>query len=281
MPDRLLRAIDAATREQDRVSAAFARELAGVLRETERRLRALLDEVQRGSTSATVQAAQLVRVRGEIRSLLTLSGYDALAGAATGAALDRIAARVLATRELAGAAAALGPEAEGVLGALRALHLEDLFVEGDVLSRAISQAVTRGMLGAQSPSAIIRSVATELDVAERKVATLYDTAVTVYARQVEAAQAGNDEDTAFLYAGPVDEVTRDFCLERVGKVYLRSEIDAMDNGQLPDVYLTAGGYSCRHVWVEISRFSELQDLVGTDKRIPEVQDQIERVQEAA
>jgi hypothetical protein len=57
--------------------------------------------------------------------------------------------------------------------------------------------------------------------------------------------------------------------EHVGKVYTRAEIDAMDNGQIDNVFLTGGGYNCRHVWMEVSKFSELQDYVDTDQR-PEV-----------
>lgn len=281
MPDKLLRAIDAATREQDRVSAAFARELASVLRDVERQVRALLDQADAGGTGAAVQAGQLLRIRDRLHQVLRASGFDELAAAATSEGFTRITSRTLATRRIAGAAATLGPQVSLTLGALRALHLEDLFTEGEVLTRAITQAVTRGMLGAQAASDIIRDVAETLEVSERKVATLYDTAVTVYARQIEALQASPGDDTAFLYAGPVDDVTRDFCLDIVGKVFTRAEIDEMDNEQLPDVFLTGGGYNCRHTWVEISKFSELQDLVGTGRRVPEIEEQLQRAKEAA
>lgn len=55
----------------------------------------------------------------------------------------------------------------------------------------------------------------------------------------------------FEYVGPDDDKTREFCAERVGEVFTRSEIASWDNGQgLPaDVYL--GGYNCRHQLVAI------------------------------
>jgi hypothetical protein len=99
-----------------------------------------------------------------------------------------------------------------------------------------------------------------LDHSEPQIRTLYDTSVSIFGRQVEALQAGDDPDTTFAFFGPVDEKTRDFCLEHVGKVYTRAEIDALDNGQIDNCFLTAGGFSCRHSWVEVSKFSELQDL---------------------
>ena len=105
MPKQLLRSIGATAAEQDRISAAFARQLSAVLRETERRIHALLLRVREQSTSAKVQAAQALRVRNQLRDILREAGYDQLVDVATGAALDRVAKRVLTTRGVAGAAA--------------------------------------------------------------------------------------------------------------------------------------------------------------------------------
>jgi hypothetical protein len=52
----------------------------------------------------------------------------------------------------------------------------------------------------------------------------------------------------FLYVGPVDSVTRDFCLSHVGRVYSRAEIEDMDNGQTENVFTDGGGWNCRHTW---------------------------------
>lgn len=57
----------------------------------------------------------------------------------------------------------------------------------------------------------------------------------------------------YRFEGPKDKLTRPFCkrmLERTKREGLtRAEIDALDNGQLPNVFFTAGGYRCRHQWV--------------------------------
>jgi hypothetical protein len=81
----------------------------------------------------------------------------------------------------------------------------------------------------------------------------------------------SNPDDVFAYMGPLDRKTRPFCYERVGKVFTLDEIDTMDNGQLPNTFLTAGGYNCRHRFIAISKFSELRDLVGTSQRMPEVE----------
>jgi hypothetical protein len=75
----------------------------------------------------------------------------------------------------------------------------------------------------------------------------------------------------FIYVGPVDERLRPFCRGHVGKVYTRAQIDALDNGQLPNTFLTGGGWNCRHVWHAVSKFSEARELAGTGKRLPEVE----------
>jgi hypothetical protein len=55
----------------------------------------------------------------------------------------------------------------------------------------------------------------------------------------------------YKYLGPYDIFTRPFCghLLEVGKSYTRSQIDEMDNGQIPNVLISAGGWRCRHQWV--------------------------------
>jgi hypothetical protein len=92
---------------------------------------------------------------------------------------------------------------------------------------------------------------------------------------VEALKAGDDPETRYAYLGPVDTKVRPFCRQHVGKVYTRAEIDALDNGQLNNVFLTGGGYNCRHVWNEVSKYSELYDYAGTERRVPEVRDDLD------
>ncbi|MBM3767825.1 MAG: hypothetical protein FJW32_20750 [Acidobacteria bacterium] len=57
----------------------------------------------------------------------------------------------------------------------------------------------------------------------------------------------------YRYEGPKDKLTRPFCQRLLARTkregLTRAEIDALDNGQLPDAFHTAGGYRCRHQWV--------------------------------
>jgi hypothetical protein len=52
----------------------------------------------------------------------------------------------------------------------------------------------------------------------------------------------------FLYTGPADPKNRAFCMQHVGKTYTKEQILNMSNDQGTVVWLTCGGYKCRHRW---------------------------------
>jgi hypothetical protein len=88
-------------------------------------------------------------------------------------------------------------------------------------------------------------------------ARLADTAMTVFYRSISERgfadiERGLPADSIrYKYYGPLDRLTRPFCahLEESGKTYSRAEIDLMNNHQLPNVFLTCGGFRCRHMWL--------------------------------
>lgn len=89
------------------------------------------------------------------------------------------------------------------------------------------------------------------NVATTAISTFYRTIADLGYQKIEA-----ESDLTFKYVGPpsTDPVERPFCKHlmrqtEAGKTFTRAEIDEMDNGQLPDVFATGGGYSCRHSWL--------------------------------
>jgi hypothetical protein len=117
---------------------------------------------------------------------------------------------------------------------------------------------------------LVSTSATCSTPASPRARTLYDTAVSTFSRQVGLLHTTGEADELFYYAGPVD---RDASVlsERVGKVFSRAEIDQMDNGQLPDVLVTGGGYNCRHTFKAVSVLDdELRQLHETGGRLPHV-----------
>ena len=91
-------------------------------------------------------------------------------------------------------------------------------------------------------------------------ANLAETAVSSYYRMVtdRGFQIIEEDLPSFkiryTYEGPLDKLNRPFCLKveqqaRNGKTWTRTQINQMDNKQLPNVFVTGGGYRCRHQWI--------------------------------
>lgn len=72
------------------------------------------------------------------------------------------------------------------------------------------------------------------------------TALQVFDQTVINTQAKGLGFNLWLYTGPDDVVTRPFCDQMVNRVFPTDAIKESDNGQLPNVQMSRGGYNCRH-----------------------------------
>jgi len=248
----------------DRLSARFARQLAQVLRELERTVSGLM--LPGAPTSAVIQAAEAQALRTQIGAALVQAGYGDLVSAAVGQPFNRVADLVAAMRLLPAV-----PTAAAQIAAVRTIHLAELLGEGQRLTESLQRAAVRGVVGTTPRRRLLSDLARTIDRSEAQIATLYDTTVSIYGREVEAASATPGKATRFVYLGPVDDKTRPWCLQYVGRVLNRQEIDGLDNGQIGPVFLTGGGWRCRHQWTEISQASELVSLHKSKGRLPEMQ----------
>lgn len=105
-------------------------------------------------------------------------------------------------------------------------------------------------------SDLIETITTKVDASIARQATNADTAaITFYRNMSDSAFTKLEQklgiDFKYVYNNPVDEKTRDFCLDlmEADKSYERDEIDAMDNGSdLSDVWISCGGFNCRGQW---------------------------------
>lgn len=108
------------------------------------------------------------------------------------------------------------------------------------------------------------------DRIQRDVQTELNTSAIAFNRAVTAAKANDLGLDLWLYIGPDDKITRDFCKEvlngtidnkkRSVPVYTTAEIQDMDNDQGLDVLVYGGGYNCRHQWRPITR--DLAEKLG-------------------
>lgn len=96
-----------------------------------------------------------------------------------------------------------------------------------------------------------KSIPQAAAVADTAQSTFYRTIADQGFRKIEKARGG---PLRYKYYGPDDKLNRPFCRHLLaaqdeGKTYTRADIAAMDNRQLPNVFLTGGGYRCRHQWI--------------------------------
>lgn len=267
----LLTEAEKLARVTEEMSSSYALELSRVLRDLERQLRSLAIDALAGSKTALSRAVRAAKLRKQVQQALEASGYPELADAFTSWRLDTLVAQVEKLRGAAKLAQFSTSDLSRIL-ALKDLARLDLLKQGAEISHAIWRTVAYGLITQRPASQLLQDLADAIDVEIAEARTLYDTTVNVFARQIEASKSR--EGDVYAYMGPADIKTRPFCHQHVGKVYTKDEIDAMENGQLPNVFLTGGGYNCRHQWIAVSKVSELRDLVGTDQRMPEVEKQL-------
>lgn len=128
---------------------------------------------------------------------------------------------------------------------LRAAYKIDFSSVEDKLNFSVEQEFTK-ILRSDSSYSNLRSKLLKKDIGEFQASTLANTAVAQFdnAYMIENAQQAGIEK--FIYDGTIIATTRDFCRERVGKIFTLAELENMDNGQGLPVIPSLGGYNCRH-----------------------------------
>ena len=98
----------------------------------------------------------------------------------------------------------------------------------------------------------ISSLSQKMKSATGRQLTEVNTKLSMYGRGVTAAMAEEAGLNYYLYTGPIDGITRDFCRPLVDKVVSESQMKKLNNRQgLPEK--TGGcGYNCRHSWSPVS-----------------------------
>lgn len=271
-------------RLQDALVQSFADELEQALILLNSRLRRLLRQfdTEGGRLVGTlVSIGQAMAMREAILDALEDAGYTRVLRDAVDAPLDRLAAEVLRTNRTAGLAATQSRYAVEALAAFKELRLAQLLDLAEDTASAVWRTVLDGVIGARPVDDLLDDLIDVLDASRSVAQRTYDTAVSIYTREVGLLHSTGEPGELFLYVGPVDGKTRPFCLERVGKVYTRAEIDQWDNGQLSNPLVTGGGYNCRHVARRVSVLDdEVAALVATGERLPEVEAQLAALEAA-
>jgi hypothetical protein len=264
---KLQRAVEKDAALIDALTDSFADELSVVLDLLKTKIRGLVKKIQadpNGRMVATQQNLALaLRLRADLIRVLDDAGYTQLALKATDAPLDRLAAQVLKGGV---EAVRLGAYDLDALVAMKEIRFAQILKVGEDIAANLWRVTLDGVLGARPVTDLVDDISDLLDTSAKQARTLYDTMTSTFSRQVGQIGTTGEPDEAFLYVGPDDIKTRDFCAERVDKVFSREEIEDWDNGNMDgDPFLVCGGWNCRHQLRRVSAIdSELLDLMDTD-----------------
>lgn len=266
-PQKARRQAAALDREISRTVAGFEANLARVWVQVRNRIVRLTNQLiaEKGRVVSTAVNLGVARtVAAELQRTLREAGYEDLVASALETMGD------LAKYQGLGQTRVLRVErtqawSADTLTAFHDIKLRELVQVSEAAIGRIEQTLLRGIVGAQDRGELLNELLAELELSLPQARTIYDTALSEFSRIAVTSTATGASDEAFLYSGPIDGLTRPFCLELVGKVYARSEIDAMDNGQLDNTLITGGGYNCRHTWLPVPPGDDLEALAGTGK----------------
>jgi len=225
----------------------------------------VLQKALKGNAEAKARAVRGLTLLTDIREALTNAGLDDFIETSSTTAVQQMAQALKRRTKVAGIQEFIMPNAKRI-AALADVGAANLFELNLNIATALNRAVSLWSLTVTDQDAILRDLASIMKDNFNEAQTLFDTQVSIYGRQLEAMSTENEgPQQAFLYTGPVDGRTRDWCLERVGRVFTRADIEAMDNNQLPNPFITGGGYNCRHSWLPVEG-ADIEALVGTSKR---------------
>lgn len=161
--------------------------------------------------------------------------------------------------------AAAGFDANDFFGGIDRVGVETLIKSDfDKISTTISRYGTD--VKAQVARSVLVGQRIELDALQetigartaRHISAEINTGMSAFNRTVTVTKAKDlvGENPSFLYLGPNDQTTRDFCrgvlTRRTPPIYTLREIESLSNGQLEPVITYGGGYNCRHEWRPIS-----------------------------
>lgn len=249
-----------------------------VIAEFEKRLDAIIEKASASvldSLSEDLVQTETGRIAGGLANRRWLGNVDTMfRRAMKDEGFDRLAAAFvqqfpgqlpLLTKTLAHLSKALGTNfAAGKL--LNPSDIEQLANQQRQTLESLRQTVAEvGVLAKQRalaqynglrPSQLERLLEKTFEISSGRARTLAATGMSIWYRQATAlslAKIEKETPLAYTYDGPNDSLTRPFC-EAIklamgqGRTWKRQEIDAMTNGQLPNVFESCGGFNCRHQW---------------------------------
>ena len=128
------------------------------------------------------------------------------------------------------------------------------------MAQVIKKEVVNGIISGSPVQTVVEAVRGQGALSRRQLQTLIDTSMNEYSRSVTKVMIDKmPANIKYQYIGALDGKTRPECLKMMSAGDLtKAEIEAKFGS---NVFISGGGYNCRHKW-EIA----LQDKFGHDPK---------------
>ena len=152
-----------------------------------------------------------------------------------------------------------GSISEESLQALISIDKSFFLGESKRMANTLKQQLARGIVAGATENELKKGILEGFGGVLRpdQAQTLANTSLNSYSRSVTELMAESmPDDTKYYYQGPIDDRTRDICLDMVGAGELtKEEIDS----QYPATFTDGGGFNCRHRWTMVTPTVKLED----------------------
>lgn len=201
----------------------------------------------RGTLTDAVQDITTAATAADVADLLDEAGFSEMVAAHLEAHAGVLEGAVQVLEATGLPRTALGFDVE-MIESLNDLGATRWMVLGEDMALATRRVVLESAVGGADLDGVIGLLREELDRTQIEAVRDARTMLNTYSRTAQDGLAKRAGIDTFLYVGPVDAITRDFCRPLVGKVLTREQVQSLDNGQLGNPLRTGGGHQCRHTW---------------------------------
>ena len=151
---------------------------------------------------------------------------------------------------------------ENEVDALKTLTVQNVF--DDIVIPAVSKNVRDSLLSmvVDTPKdQAMSNLAQSLQRGAGSLQTEVRTKISQFGRSVNMIASDAVGIDLYLYTGPKDGITRNFCKALINKVLTKDQLNKLNNNQGLSVRSSCGGYNCRHSLSPVtSNFVELANL---------------------
>lgn len=208
----------------------------------------------------TQEAYDSILIRDSLQTMIRDAGYDDVVAEMTGSGYNGLVRDAKAYMEDVVKGLQYSDQSIERLKAIQAIDIERYTALSTQQIDNLERIIIQSQFGSVGAGDLIEQLKNAVEGSIGKYATTYvDTFTSAFARQASNAIAVDGGIEWFIYAGPDDKITREFCQARLGEVRTMDEWSSMLNDFGQPVSIYCGGYNCRH---------QLLALSPDDKRIP-------------